>query len=220
MKNKIKFKKESVISVIFSILLFAFVNLLFYKKMPETLPTHWGFNNKIDGYSSKFTTLITTPLLLIFLNIFSCFMLDNDPKNKDKNNFVITIGKATIPLVMLITFVISVFYGLGKEINVMVIISIFVGFLLILIGNYLPKTKRNYTVGIKLPWTLNSDENWNKTHRLAGYFFILGGIFFLLTPFIGNEYLIFLTIMILTIMIIGIIPAIYSFYLYKNECKI
>lgn len=211
MKNKIKFKKESVISVIFSILLFALVNLLFYKKMPETLPTHWGFNNKIDGYSSKFTTLITTPLLLIFLNIFSCFMLDNDPKNKDKNNFVITIGKATIPLVMLITFVISVFYGLGKEINVMVIISIFVGFLLILIGNYLPKTKRNYTVGIKLPWTLNSDENWNKTHRLAGYFFILGGIFFLLTPFIGNEYLIFLTFMI-----IGIIPAIYSFYLYKN----
>lgn len=211
MKNKIKFKKESVISVIISILLFALVNLLFYKKMPETLPTHWGFNNKIDGYSSKFTTLITTPLLLIFLNIFSCFMLDNDPKNKDKNNFVITIGKATIPLVMLITFVISVFYGLGKEINVMVIISIFVGFLLILIGNYLPKTKRNYTVGIKLPWTLNSDENWNKTHRLAGYFFILGGIFFLLTPFIGNEYLIFLTIMI-----IGIIPAIYSFYLYKN----
>lgn len=211
MKNKIKFKKESVISVIISILLFAFVNLLFYKKMPETLPTHWGFNNKIDGYSSKFTTLITTPLLLIFLNIFSCFMLDNDPKNKDKNNFVITIGKATIPLVMLITFVISVFYGLGKKINVMVIISIFVGFLLILIGNYLPKTKRNYTVGIKLPWTLNSDENWNKTHRLAGYFFILGGIVFLLTPFIGNEYLIFLTFMI-----IGIIPAIYSFYLYKN----
>ena len=211
MKNKIKFKKESIISVIFSILLFALVNLLFYKKMPETLPTHWGFNNKIDGYSSKFTALITTPLILIFLNIFSCFMLDNDPKNKDKNNFVITIGKATIPLVMLITFIISIFYGLGKEINVMVIISIFVGFLLILIGNYLPKTKRNYTVGIKLPWTLNSDENWNKTHRLAGYFFILGGIFFLLTPFIGNEYLIFLTFMI-----IGIIPAIYSFYLYKN----
>ena len=211
MKNKIKFKKESVISVIFSILLFVLVNLLFYKKMPETLPTHWGFNNKIDGYSSKFTALITTPLLLIFLNIFSCFMLDNDPKNKDKNNFVITIGKATIPLVMLITFIISIFYGLGKEINVMVIISIFVGFLLILIGNYLPKTKRNYTVGIKLPWTLNSDENWNKTHRLAGYFFILGGIFFLFTPFIGNKYLIFINFII-----IGVIPALYSFYLYKN----
>lgn len=211
MKNKIKFKKESIISVIISILLFALVNLLFYKKMPETLPTHWGFNNKIDGYSSKFTTLITTPLLLILLNIFSCFMLDNDPKNKDKNNFVITIGKATIPLVMLITFVISVFYGLGKKINVMVIISIFVGFLLILIGNYLPKTKRNYTVGIKLPWTLNSDENWNKTHRLGGYTFILGGLFFLLSPFVGNQYLI-----LITIAVIFFIPMIYSFYLYKN----
>ena len=211
MKNKIKFKKESVISVIFSILLFALVNLLFYKKMPETIPTHWGFNNEIDDYSTKFSAFIKTPIFLIVINIFSCFMLDNDPKNINKNKLIILIGKATVPLVLLITFMISVFYGLGKEINVMVIISLFVGFLLIVIGNYLPKTKRNYTVGIKLPWTLNSDENWNKTHRLAGYFFILGGIVFLLTPFIGNEYLIFLTFMIIVI-----IPAIYSFYLYKN----
>ncbi|MDU7650207.1 MAG: SdpI family protein [Anaerococcus vaginalis] len=211
MKNKIKFKKESVISVIISILLFAIVNLLFYKKMPETIPTHWGFNNEIDDYSTKFSAFIKTPIFLIVINIFSCFMLDNDPKNINKNKLIILIGKATVPLVLLITFMISVFYGLGKEINVMVIISLFVGFLLIVIGNYLPKTKRNYTVGIKLPWTLNSDENWNKTHRLAGYFFILGGIVFLLTPFIGNEYLIFLTFMIIVI-----IPAIYSFYLYKN----
>ena len=211
MKNKIKFKKESVISVIISILLFAIVNLLFYKKMPETIPTHWGFNNEIDDYSTKFSAFIKTPIFLIVINIFSCFMLDNDPKNINKNKLIILIGKATVPLVLLITFMISVFYGLGKEINVMVIISLFVGFLLIVMGNYLPKTKRNYTVGIKLPWTLNSDENWNKTHRLAGYFFILGGIVFLLTPFIGNEYLIFLTFMIIVI-----IPAIYSFYLYKN----
>lgn len=138
-------------------------------------------------------------------------MLDNDPKNKNKNKLIILIGKATVPLVLLITFMISVFYGLGKEINVMVIVSLFVGFLLIIIGNYLPKTKRNYTVGIKLPWTLNSDENWNKTHRLAGYFFIIGGILFLLTSFLGNNHLIFAILIVITI-----IPSIYSFYLYKN----
>ena len=106
---------------------------------------------------------------------------------------------------------ISVFYGLDKEINVMVIVSLFVGFLLIVMGNYLPKTKRNYTVGIKLPWTLNSDENWRKTHRLGGYTFILGGLFFLISPFVENQYLI-----LITIAIIFFIPMIYSFYLYKN----
>lgn len=211
MKNKIKFKKESIISVAFSILLFALVNFLFYKKMPETIPTHWGFNNEIDDYSTKFSAFIKTPIFLILINIFSCFMLDNDPKNKNKNKLIILIGKATVPLVLLIAFMISVFYGLGKEINVMVIVSLFVGFLLIIIGNYLPKTKRNYTVGIKLPWTLNSDENWRKTHRLGGYTFILGGLFFLLSPFVGNQYLI-----LITIAIIVFIPMIYSFYLYKN----
>ena len=50
------------------------------------------------------------------------------------------------------------------------------GLVFIIIGNYLPKCKQNYTVGIKLPWTLNSEENWNKTHRLAGYVFMLCGI--------------------------------------------
>lgn len=211
MKNKIKFKKESIISIVFSILLFALVNFLFYKKMPETIPTHWGLNNEIDNYSSKFSAFIKTPIFLILINIFSCFMLDNDPKNNNKNKLIILIGKATVPLVLLITFIISVFYGLGKEINVVVIISLFVGFLLIVVGNYLPKTKRNYTVGIKLPWTLNSDENWRKTHRLGGYTFILGGLFFLISPFVGNQYLI-----LITISIIFFIPMIYSFYLYKN----
>ena len=198
MKNKIKFKKESIISIVFSILLFALVNFLFYKKMPETIPTHWGFNNEIDDYSSKFSAFIKTPIFLIVINIFSCFMLDNDPKNINKNKLIILIGKATVPLVLIITFMISVFYGLGKEINVMVIVSLFVGFLLIIIGNY-------------LPWTLNSDENWRKTHRLGGYTFILGGLFFLLSPFVGNQYLI-----LITIAVIFFIPMIYSFYLYKN----
>lgn len=211
MKNKIKFKKESIISIIFSIILFALVNIIFYKKMPETIPTHWNINNEIDDYSSKFSAFIKTPIFLILLNIFSCFMLDNDPKNINKNKLIILIGKATVPLVLLITFMISTFYGLGKGINVTVIISLFVGFLLIVIGNYLPKTKRNYTVGIKLPWTLNSDENWRKTHRLGGYTFILGGLAFLLSPFVGNQYLV-----LITIAIIFFVPMIYSFYLYKN----
>lgn len=211
MKNKIKFKKESIISIIFSIILFALVNIIFYKKMPETIPTHWNINNEIDDYSSKFSAFIKTPIFLILLNIFSCFMLDNDPKNINKNKLIILIGKATVPLVLLITFMISVFYGLGKGINVTVMVSLFVGFLLIVIGNYLPKTKRNYTVGIKLPWTLNSDENWRKTHRLGGYTFILGGLFFLISPFVENQYLI-----LITIAIIFFIPMIYSFYLYKN----
>ena len=211
MKNKIKFKKESIISVIFTIILFALVNIIFYKKMPDTIPTHWNINNEIDDYSSKFSAFIKTPMFLIFLNIFSCFMLDNDPKNKNVNKLIISIGKATVPLILLITYMISVFYGLDKKINVMVIVSVFVGFLLIVMGNYLPKIKRNYTVGIKIPWTLNSDENWRKTHRLGGYTFILGGLIFLLSPFVGNQYLI-----LITIAVIFFIPMIYSFYLYKN----
>ena len=87
-----------------------------------------------------------------------------------------------------------------------------VGVLLIALGNYLPKCKQNYTVGIKLPWTLNSEENWNRTHHLSGYLFILAGIVMTITAFIPKAA--FLTLPF--ILIAAIIPMIYSFVLLKK----
>lgn len=211
MKNKFRFKRESTISIIASILIFIFFNLLFYNKMPDSLPTHWNFNSEIDSYGTRFEAMIGIHIFLIAMNIFLCFMLDNDPKNKRQNNFVITISKFSIPAIMFIVYIITVLSGFGIEVRATNIITPFIGFLLIAIGNYMPKIKRNYTVGIKLPWTLNSDENWRRTHRVGGYSFILAGILFLIMTFFRYEFLILLPILLCLI-----IPMIYSFYLYKN----
>nr|WP_275450028.1 SdpI family protein [Clostridium massiliodielmoense] len=80
-------------------------------------------------------------------------------------------------------------------------------------GNYLPKCKQNYTVGIKLPWTLNSEENWNKTHRLGGYVWMAGGLILCILTWL-NIYRQIATIVI--VVIISVIPIVYSFLLYKK----
>lgn len=211
MKNKFRFKRESTISIIASILIFIFFNLLFYNKMPDSLPTHWNFNSEIDSYGTRFEAMIGIHIFLIAMNIFLCFMLDNDPKNKRQNNFVITISKFSIPAIMFIVYIITVLSGFGIEVRATNIITPFIGFLLIAIGNYMPKIKRNYTVGIKLPWTLNSDENWRRTHRVGGYSFIFAGILFLIMTFLRYEFLI-----LVPFLICMIIPMIYSFYLYRK----
>lgn len=211
MKNKFKLRKDSIISIIASILLVVIFNILFYDKMPAELPTHWNFQGQADDYSSKFHAMVVIQGFLVLMNAFLCFMLDNDPRNKRQNNFVMTLSKLAMPAIMLVVYTITVMVGLGRDINVSVIIPLFVGLLFIAIGNYFPKIKRNYTMGIKLPWTLNSDENWRRTHRLGGICFIIIGLSLILSVFLKSE-IVFLVPLFLG----AITPAVYSYYLYTK----
>lgn len=211
MKNKFRFRKNSIISIIASLAILVIFNLLFYNKMPAELPTHWDFRGQADDYSSKFEAMVLIQGSLVVMNLFLCFMLDNDPKNKRQNNFLMTLSKLSMPIIMTIIYIITILAGLGKEVNTSVIISILMGILFIAIGNYMPKVKRNYTMGIKLPWTLNSDENWRRTHRFGGICFIFMGLIFFVSPFVKSEVIFYLPLII-----VAVLPAIYSYYLYTK----
>ena len=75
----------------------------------------------------------------------------------------------------------------------------------------MPKMKQSYTLGIKLPWTLNSEENWNRTHRLAGWITMLAGVIVLIGGFTEQFWTVFVAIAL-----VAIVPAIYSYVLYKK----
>ena len=101
--------------------------------------------------------------------------------------------------------------ALGKEIRVDIWCSVLMGLLFVVIGNYLPKCKQNYTVGIKLPWTLASEENWNRTHRLAGRIWVGGGILMMLLGFVS-----FLWVMLSVPVMMALVPILYSYLLYRK----
>ena len=107
-------------------------------------------------------------------------------------------------------------YGasLGYSMMSGILAQIFMGVVMIVIGNYLPKTRRNYIIGIRLPWTLENDENWSKTHRLAGKIWVLGGLLLFLNAFVQlYVYWVFF----LTFFLVVLIPSIYSYQLSKSE---
>lgn len=210
MKNKIRFTRDSKLSVLSTVIIVLVFNLFFYRKMPDMVPSHWNFAGEVDGYTDKFQAFISMPMAMVLLTIFLNFMLDNDPKNRSQKNMAITLGRITMPCVLILVLAMQAIFGLGKEVNVNLIVNLLLGLLFIAIGNYLPKAKRNYVVGIRLPWTLNSDENWNRTHRLGGLTFILAGILFILNIFINKEYIVYISLSLF------LIPSIYSFYLYTK----
>ena len=88
---------------------------------------------------------------------------------------------------------------------------VFIGVLFVIIGNYLPKCKQNYTIGIKIPWTLDNEENWNKTHRFAGFLWVVCGVAIMFTGFFGGVW-VFLPISFAMVLA----PIIYSYLLHRK----
>ena len=103
--------------------------------------------------------------------------------------------------------------GLSQQ-KILGFVRLFVGVVFIIIGNYMPKVKQNYFLGIKLPWTYASEENWNKTHRMAGKLWVAGGILFLMNFFLKIRWL---EAVIMFAMIL--IPVTYSYLYSKKEKK-
>ena len=81
-----------------------------------------------------------------------------------------------VPVISLLANCSTYLIALGVDFSIEIFISALIGVFFIVLGNYMPKLQQNYTIGIKLPWTLNSEENWNRTHRLGGKLYIVMGI--------------------------------------------
>lgn len=182
-----------------------------YDRLPDTVVTHWGFNNEPNGWSPKWLACFGLPVLMAVMNLIIGIATDNSKEINGASKVVVNISRWIVPALTLILMPITLYYSLGAEINIERIVCTLLGVLFTAIGNYLPKCRQNYIIGIKLPWTLSSEENWNKTHRLGGYVWMIGGVVMLLGTWAGVSRM---TVVVLFAMIL--IPSVYSYILHRR----
>lgn len=217
MENVKKYRTTIIITTLITLLPILF-GLIVWNRLPEQIATHWGANGQADGYSGKAFAVFGMPCILAVLQLFVSFITLNDPKRRNIHKKPLTLTFWIIPVMSVIVNGITYAAALGMEIEVGIIISILVGILLIALGNYMPKLQQNYTIGIRVPWTLNSTENWNRTHRLGGKTFILGGFLLIIAGFLGSvmgDYGTLAALIVIVLICAGV-PAVYSFWLFKK----
>ncbi len=202
--------KELIITTIICLLPMA-IGAYFYQELPQKMAIHWG-SEGANGWAPKAFACFGIPAIMAALNVLVHVLLENDPKKKNYGSAIKRFSKWLIPVVGLVCMVMMISAGLGHQVAIDTAVPALVGLSFVVLGNYLPKCKQNYTVGIKCPWTLHSEENWNKTHHLAGYLFILAGLVMIVTAFFAIPSGITLAIILAT----AFIPLIYSFALYKK----
>lgn len=180
------------------------------------MATHFGKGGVANGWSSKGFAVFGIPLFCLAMHILCAFATILDPKQKGIHNKMYKLILLIVPVVSLICGAAIYGYVLSPDTNMGIFVELFVYLLFIVVGNYLPKCRQNYTVGIKLPWTLADEENWNRTHRLAGWLWMLCGLFLMIHAFInvGGYQVLFAVFAVMIFL-----PTGYSLFYYLKHKK-
>ncbi len=190
------------------------IGLLLWDQLPDTVPTHWDINGNVDGWSSKGFAVFFFPALLLAIHWLCVFASCADPKNKDYHPKMIGLVLWMLPVLSLLLNSLVYAAALGYGLKIEIIMPLLVGLMFVIVGNLLPKCRQSYTMGIKLPWTLHNEENWNKTHRFGGKVWAIGGVIIMATAFVGSFWV------LLGVMVVLVAaPTLYSYLLFRKQQK-
>lgn len=190
--------------------------LMNYGKLPQELPAQFGITGKVNRYWDKNIVIPLLGILGIALPLLMQFTRSIDPKRENYKKFenAYAMSRLAMGVLFNLMLVLTVAYGLGKDINVGKIAIGAVGVMFLALGNYMPQVKDNYLFGVRTAWTLASPEVWRKTHRLSGGMWMLGGLLILAGAFLSGVWSQVLIISALVLAIV--VPILYSWIISRQ----
>lgn len=190
-----------------------------YPGLANKIPTHFNASGKADAWGSK-NSIFIMPLIMGVSSLLVYVLLANiekiDPKRASgvSNETIKGLGLFTVGSLSFLSLVMT--YGIAQDgTPVDKLIFGALGILFAGTGYFMPRLKQNYFADFKLAWTLDNETNWNRTHQLAGKLWMAGGIVQVLWAIVLEELPLFIAFMT-TMTIMSLIPAIYSYRLFKK----
>ena len=207
-----KQSKSSILLTVVSLLL----SLTVFSSLPEQIPAHWNVHGTVDRFAPKLTVFIF-PGIIFLITILFQFMRRTDPNSDNYDKFQREYHRYTfvIGLVFFAVQIMTIAAAFRMDFNVNLIFCLGIGSLFIFIGNLLPKTKHNYFIGIRTPWTLADEQNWFRTHRLARKIWVLGGLIVALTALAPESFQVPVFLTILAVMVVT--PFVYSYTEFRKK---
>lgn len=207
-------KKKLILSSVM-ILLPIVIGLLLWNKLPDRITTHWGIDGQADGWSGKGFAVFALPLIILGAHWLCILATAADAKNKNQSPKAFNLILWICPIISLASGFLIYSTALNYQLDASSLMMGILGIMFIMIGNYLPKVKQNYSLGIKVVWTLQDEENWNATHRFAGKLWVLGGSILFILAFLPAEWTAIPLIITALVMAPG--SVLYSYLYYKKH---
>lgn len=187
------------------------VGILLWNQLPDVIATHFGTDNVANGWSSKPFAVFGIPLILLGLQLFCFYMVSTDTKKKNINEKMMKKVLWIIPIISCVVCLSCYGIALGMAIDILMVVDIVVGIIFTVCGYVMHGIGQNDTVGIRVPWTLKSEENWNRTHKMASWIWIVAGVLMIIDGFVKTNWLLFVAVGMA-----ALVPIVYSYWLYKK----
>ena len=211
--------KKSYLAAVFVVVLSFAVTAYFYPNLPENMATHWNTKGEVDSYMPRFWGSMLVPLMSLGMLGLFAVLPKIDPLKANYKFFGKYYQLVVMSVLVFLLYVhaITLMFNSGYEINMTYSVVAPLSIIFILVGYAMTKTKRNWFMGIRNPWTLNSDTVWRKTHDLGGKLFAVYGIILIFAVIFGfiEDYLLY--IIVIPVFVIVAITFIYSYFIYKKE---
>lgn len=213
-------RKTYSILIAIAILLFPFGYALYlYPTLPEIIPTHFNIKGEADGYGSR-GTIFLLPLIMGITGFMVYLLLTNikfiDPKRYQEVDDTVFKNFAIGMVVFLSSLSLAILYMIvhpGVPFEKILFTLMGGGFAYM--GSYFPKVKQNYFLGLRLPWTLENQQNWDATHKLAGQVWIYGGVIQILFAWILSGVAV-IVLFFVVMLVMVLVPTIYSYRIFKK----
>lgn len=183
--------------------------------LPDIIPIRWGFGGNINTFGSKYVILSLPIAAIVFLGVYT---LRSRLGTATENKYAVTVTAVIFNVIMCLILIVSFKSNISREFNSIRIVTLFMGITFIIMGNYMPKFKRNGIIGIRTPWTMGSDEVWYETHRIGGKLTVVCGLLMIIISLIFKS-LTFVPMLVI-VMLEFFILTIYSYIMSGKQMKL
>ncbi len=210
------FRKQIILSSVIC-LIPILAGLFLWDRLPDAVPIHWNAVGEVDGYAGRGAAVFGMPVFFLVIHAFCILATLADGRNKTQSPRALAMIFWIMPTVSMAVSGLIYTTALGYPVSGAALCPVILGVMSLFFGNYFPKIRRNSTLGIRIPWALYSEENWNHTHRLAGKLWFGGGMTLLLCACLPIKYMIAATASVL--LVLTVVPFLCSYLFYRKEVR-
>jgi uncharacterized membrane protein len=209
--------KTTIVVLVILTLVGLALSLLVYPTLPEMVPSHWNAAGEVDDTMSRNTITFLIPGFTLVLGLVLLYLPNIDPLRANVERFrrVYNLFIVGFAAYLIFIHVLILLAGLGVEFNMTYLLIPPASLMMFGIGFVLEKTKPNWFLGVRTPWTLSSPDVWEKTHRLGSLLFKVSGGIMLFGLIVSAD--VAFTIMIGAILLTTIVLIFYSYFAYRAE---
>ena len=210
--------KATLIVFLAGIALAVIGGMIVYPMLPDQIASHWNAAGQVDDYMPKFWGVFLLPIVLAVMFLFYIIIPKIDPYRANIESFrkYYNLMWVVIAAFLFYVFKLMIIWNLGYRFDFALMMVPALAAFLYFLGWLLEKSKRNWFVGIRTPWTLSDDGVWEKTHQLGGKLFRAAAVFSLIGLFFRDSAIAIVVIAV-PMGLVAIVTVVYSYFEYRKK---